>query len=330
MAPKKKSGPGEPRKLSLVGDSVRPGPGVEWEGLRVPFGYLEAEQEHVDVELWVDARKDRVVHHELVPKDADPVSDDLHAALTAQRPDSLRVADEAWALALKSALPQMPVSVGATPGANKVARAMREDLGPDRELSYLTEDITPTLMGGLFDAAQHVYAAKLWLIAEDWQVIRIDAPTLGLVSACASVIGALGQSFGVMIFSSLEASERLVEGDPVQEDDMQGSDRMLSLSFDRGADLPAQMRDEVRQHAWPVVDAQGYPSLMHVGAGRRFLPVTAREVEVMTACLASIVPFVIKHQYVIERQEPHEPIIETYTGTGGHLVKLALPAHEAG
>ena len=71
-------------------------------------------------------------------------------------------------------------------------------------------------------------------------------PRLDVAGACLSVIGALGESFGILLFPSLAgydalgaAAERLSPGGPLDL-----GTTCLSLAFVRGADIPQTMRRE--------------------------------------------------------------------------------------
>lgn len=78
-------------------------------------------------------------------------------------------------------------------------------------------------------------------------MLRLDIPELGVEGACVSVIGALGQSVGLIIFPSLVAFESFLdameESRPAAETPDLGTST-LALNFERGADLPARMRRE--------------------------------------------------------------------------------------
>ena len=72
------------------------------------------------------------------------------------------------------------------------------------EASYLEAGrVSPAVVGELFSAAELLHHAAPWKVANDSQVLRLDIPEFGVDGACVSIIGALGESVGLLIFPSL-------------------------------------------------------------------------------------------------------------------------------
>ncbi len=97
---------------------------------------------------------------------------------------------------------------------------------------------------------------------------------------------ALGESFGVILFASLADYERMVELSEELEETARITEVgcvMTSLSYERGADLPASLRREVQKYGWPVAAATAYPVVEHRGRDGFARAATPRELHVIAA-----------------------------------------------
>lgn len=192
-----------------------------------------------------------------------------------RRPARVRVADEALAAEARAALADAPgeateVVVAPTPELDELVRLFAESLPDgDERASYLEGGrVPPGAVEQLFRAAEALYRGAPWTHAHDEQVVRLDVPELGIAAAAISIIGALGQTLGFLVFPSLDAFDAYLGVAERHQRDTRsgraperldfGSD-LLSLTFDRAADLPARMRREVKQHGWPVAGPGAYP-----------------------------------------------------------------------
>ena len=134
-------------------------------------------------------------------------------------------------------------------------------------------------VAALFRSAEPLWRLAPWKVAFDAQVIRVDIPRLGIEGACLSIIGKLGESYGLLLFPSLESYQalaRAVEREPEGPGDLGTS--ILALNFERGADLPAPMRREIAKHGWQVAGPNAYPRVEH--RDRDGLPRLARSAAV--------------------------------------------------
>ncbi len=318
----------------------------EWIGGRfaAPF-FVEDDEEGCDpfrpeVVLWIEESSGLIVGQQLLdPEDAAGalgrvLREAMRAPLIgpARRPDAIRVADAGDAAELRSDLGDaIPVSVAQTPELDALLDQMLESLSGDVETpSYLGDGrISPEAVGQFFSCAELLYQMAPWEVASEDQVMRLDIPTLGVEGACVSILGGLGEVRGLVIFPSLagyeaflRAEEEFAGGEGDDPSDL-GTD-WLSLSFDRGADLPESMRREAVTHGWPVADAEAYPVVMRFERDRITRPPTEREFEIATACATSLCAFFAEHRRLFGLDE-FEPVCESYYDENDREVRFTLP-----
>ena len=319
----------------------------EWIGGRVtaPFFVEDGGEEGNDpfrpeMVLWIEAPSGLVVGQQVsTPEEAaGALGRALHEAIRtpligpARRPDAIRVADAEDAVALRATVEDaIPVTIAPTPELDALLNQMVESMGADApDPSYLDDGrIAPEAVAELFDSAEALYRMAPWKVASDEQVLRLDIPSLGVEAACLSIIGGLDENLGLILFPSIEgydaflrAEEDFASGERDAPVDL-GTD-WLSLSFDRGADLPASMRREVAKHGWPVAGAGAYPVVMRFERDGITRPPTEREFEIATACATSLRAFFVKHRRLFELEE-FEPVCESYFNENDREVRLAVP-----
>lgn len=258
-----------------------------------------------------------------------------------RRPAAVRVADARLAGEVRRVLPEARVVVAPTPELDEVLRLLAEAAAQDapgqeagREAASYFEGgrVGAEAIAGLFRAATLLYDLAPWQAAGDHQILRLDIPAYDVEGACLSIIGALGESLGLILFSSLEGFEHFAEiaavpRAPGQPIDMGGP--ILVLNYDAGAELPPTMLREALAHGWPVADAGAYPVVEHRDPDGFLRPLTERDVRVMTACATSLCTFFVKHGHRFERDEIDEAICESYFDGEDVEVRLTLP-YEAG
>ena len=318
----------------------------EWIGGRLlpPF-FVEDQDEPVRPELviWMDSDGLVVGQELLSPEDeegalARTLLEAIERPLVGprRRPSTIRVADRSLAAEVRAAVGRrIPVRVAPTPELDELLDVMAESLsaehggeGPDA--SYLENGrIPPETVAALFAAAESLHRASPWVVVTDDQVLRLDIPAYEVEGACITIIGNLGESFGVLIFPSFAGylafaalagqSSRPEGGRP----DFGTS--WLALNFERGADLPASMRREVAAHGWPVASADAYPHVARFDHDGTPYPTRPRELEIAAATAAAFSRFFAAHQDLFERDDI-DPVCESYTVLGGVEVRLTAPA----
>lgn len=306
------------------------GDAVEWVGgrLRPPFFIEDREEPYrVEIAVWMELPSGLVVGQEVAPPEQ--VSGAVGRALEEsfrkplagrpRRPTRLRVADAVLAHEVRAVVGDaIPVTVAPTPELDSLLEFMVERApGSAHGLgaSYLESGRIPAdAVARLFEAARLLYSLKPWDTVSDDRVLRVDIPALGLEGACVSIIGALGESLGFLLFPSV-AAYRIFADAAERQTPRHGTldfgTGWLSLGFDRGADLPATMRKEVSAHGWPVADANAYPHVERRDPDGMPRPLVPRDLAIASACATSLASFFVKHPGYFGSSEP-EPICESW------------------
>lgn len=318
---------------------------AEWLGGRfvTPISITgEGEPYSPEVDLWFELPVG-VIHLAsfLNPKEPDrSFSDSLGQAMKKpaigppRQPKKVRIADEKLAGEIQDSFPGIEVVVAPTPELDEVLLDLLTSLSRDttEETSYLEGGrIPPDLIEELFHAADLLYVVAPWKAATDGQLLRLDIPALEIEAACVSIIGALGESIGFLIFPSIEgydafAATAELPRSPTKPIDL--GTNIRSLTYERGADLPGKMRQEAIQHGWTVRSPDAYPFVEHRGRKGTLLPLTERDVRIVTACATSLSAFAAKHAGIFEKKF-FEPICESYLDDDNLEVRFTIP-FEAG
>jgi len=335
---RRKAGRRTPRKKPPVA------PGHEWLGGRVspPFFVTEGEDGpfRVEMVIWMELPGGLIVAQEAIApgESRGALGRALLAAMqqplggAARRPASIRVANPSLAAEARVAVGgAIPIEVAPTPELDEFLELMIEWMsGGDEEGSYFEGGrVSAEALGELFAAAELLYRVAPWEVASDAQVLRLDIPELDVEGACVSIIGALRESMGLLIFPSLagyDAFGEAAEKSPNEGGGMDLGTDWLALSFERGADLPAAMRREIATHGWPVADAHAYPRVEQRERDGASRPLTERDVRIVSACAASLTAFFAEHRDIFEADEiEEEPVCESFTDERGLTVRFTLP-----
>ena len=234
------------------------------------------------------------------------------------------MADEYTARELRGAAAGIPIVVGPVPELDDTFADFLENLEdavPPR--SYLGGgDIPPRLVGELFKAASLLFRTAPWRRMSDQQIVRVDIPSLGMDGACLSVIGAAGESFGLMLFESVDDYHAFIlPAAPAEAEDRVA---MRSLSFDTQEELPPSLLQEIEQHRWTVAGRNAYPVVLCVTAAREALAITEKDVRILTAVTRAFLAFFVRHRELFELDDP-EPVRESSQGEDGLEVTLTAP-----
>ena len=337
--PKKRRKSGRTRKFPS-----KPPVALEWVGgrLSTPAYITEPEPYRPEMILWLELPGDYIVASTLIDPDQPPVSfgrtllDAMASPMVgpARRPARIRVADAHLAAEVRNSAPGIEVVVAPTPELDQILGHMAESFstGAGGDLSYFESGrIDSRDIEALFSAGDLLFRAAPWQLADDDQVLRLDIPALGINAACVSIIGALGESLGFIVFPSLAAYRSFLDasqagfgaGGPI---DLGTSS--LSLNFERGADLPATMRREAIEHGWPVAGPAAYPWVQHRDRDGMPRPLSERDVRVVSACATSLATFFFKHRDLFESASC-EPVCESFLDKDDLEVRFTVP-YEAG
>jgi hypothetical protein len=326
-------GSGLRRNLTRVGNTG------EWVGAatRPPFSVHDS-GELVTPELlvWMEVRSELVVGQHLTL--AETVQANLGSLLVSsieapliglpRRPSHVRVASSQEAESVRAALPDMEVTVAPIPEIDQLVDMMAASFAaqssgdPWDYLSLL--DATPAVVRSLFDASADLWTAPPWRAASDWAVLRIDAPSIGISGACLSIIGALGEDFGFVLFPSsedfleyLEHAQEASQFEPGAEADIGSS--FISLNFERGADLPKPARRKIARHHLEVAAPDAYPMVMSVTRNGEQLAPGAQDLIVLTACARGLAAFHAQHHELFFEHQATPATLELTTEEGVEL-----------
>ena len=283
----------------------------EWVGGRrlMPSYVMEDQPYRPELVMWLDVTNDLILASEAF-KPGEPLSVEAELLASAMKtpmagkprsPSSIRVADSALAALLRGRLdPDVRIEVAETPELDRVIELMSASLLRDeQDASYLEDGkITSDTMRRFFAAAARLWKMAPWKNVYDSQLLRLDCPALDARDKVVSIIGNLGESFGVLVFDSLDGFEAMAEYSDAHMAGKQMSNlgtRIFSINFERGSDIPKAMRREIDQHGWRVPDANAYPRIQWIDPDRMLRPLTDRDVVFATACAEAIAEFFARH-----------------------------------
>ena len=183
-------------------------------------------------------------------------------------PTRVRVNSQDVADVLETEVPGLDIVCAATPELEAMLRKMRKDFSEgnagEGPTSYLDGDVPAERVGALFEVAAKLYKFRPWeLLPPDLTDIRCSIRKLGIKDGIVTVIGQMGESFGVIFFPSQ------VDFDTYMDLAAQGPDgfqtppemqlSMCSLSFEQGAALEPDLRKEIAKNGWVVAANDAYP-----------------------------------------------------------------------
>ncbi|MFH1278122.1 MAG: SEC-C metal-binding domain-containing protein [Candidatus Eisenbacteria bacterium] len=314
--------------------------GSEWVGGRfaAPFFVTEGGPYRPEIVLWLELPEGFIVGVSLGdPKAPEvPFAETLRQAMNApaagrpRRPRRVRVENEELAAELREAFPEIPVTTAPTPELAEVMEDFAR-FGPgagEEKASYFEGGrVSPEAVQDLFRAGRALHALAPWKSAEDHQVLRVDIPALDVHGWCLSIIGALGESRGVLLFPSLQAYEafgHMGESPLPEEGPFDIGSSVLSLTFERGADLPEGMRREAARHGWKVAGPDAYPTVERRERDGFPRPLTERDVRIAASCATSLSAFLMKHGSIF-RKSSFEPICESWLNDDDLEVRFTVP-----
>lgn len=312
---------------------------IEWIGGRFTSPYPTQDGDslyHADVFLWLELPRDVL----LVVRASDPrtpisLAESLEEAMlrpgegAPRRPSWIRVAGERDAVELRRTAGGIPIVVAPVPELDSVFEQLSAATAP--QPSYLGHGkIAPQLVGELFQAAALLFRTAPWRRLSDQQILRVDIPSLGIDGACLSIIGGAGESFGLLLFGSLEDFDAFIEAaSGAQSEDAPSASKksavaLRSLSFNAGDEMPEALLREIDEHRWPVAGPNAYPSLFCLGKGHTPRPVTEDDVRITTAVTRAFVTFYLRHPNLFG-SNGRTPVRFTSEGEDGLQITLTVP-----
>ncbi len=297
----------------------------------------EGEAYRPDVLVWAN-HEDGVVGFEAT-RPGDPLDAAVECFRRATRaplagrphvPARVRVASAELAAALGEALRgETRVVCAPTPEIDHLAESMREfmKLNPASEPSYVGGDVDAAMVAAFFDAAADLHRAAPWkVLPGDAHVLSLTIEALDVRDYAVSVIGQSGESFGVLLFATLERFEELL--DVAEESQPRVVPPHFAINFERGAEVEPALRKEIAKYGWRVAGADAYPWPVVVDEDVVGRPPDAEEL-VIAEATARALAGAMKHKRAIQRacagEAPFEHTAEVTTHAGTVSVTLRVP-----
>jgi hypothetical protein len=206
-------------------------------------------------------------------------------------PARLRVSSDALASALRAHHPSIEITCGPTPEIDQVIEGMSEHMrsAPREPPSMLAGGITPEAMASFFRAAAALFRTTPWKLVPADAVLSVTVKAQSLSQGALSVIGQLGQSFGFLLFSSMDDFDAYLDGaESIQRGETPTMPQYLALNFQRGTDLDRGLRKEIASHKWEVASPHAYPWAARIDKAMVSRPLTAKELTLMEAVILAL------------------------------------------
>jgi hypothetical protein len=305
----------------------------EWIGARYKYpGTFRDAGENIpfDVDFWMAMPSGMIVSTTIIdPRQPVTFADSFRKAIqpfdAPLRPASIRVPNDRLAKELRLIAAGIPVIVAPVPELDATFADMAKTTGGAAKPSYLQEgEIAEETVAEFFVAAQSLFKAAPWGLVLEHQIVGVDIPRLKVKGACLSVIGGNDESFGILLFRSVEDylafGKRPAKGGPRKD-----RVAMRSMSFGSRKEIPPSMLREIKKHGWPVAGAHAYPTLFCVDRAMEAVPVAERDFWIMSACAFAFVLFFKEHAEIFVDVERATAIKASYIDDEGLAVIFTAP-----
>jgi hypothetical protein len=323
----------------------QPDPESEWVGgfIQSPSYVLEPRIYRPLIAVWVDARGIILAMEAVEPPETpEGLARVLRQAMASpatgspRTPTKVRVWDREMARALLRVLPNgTDVIEGDTPELDNVEHALRSahrrQPGPSSPESYMDINVPPEIVAGFFRACARLWRASPWTHALDSHLIEVSIPGTGVKEEVLSIIGNLGQEFGVIRFFSVVdydlyrdvAGAHMERGEPVEN---QGCD-IMATNFERRKNVPSSMLDEIARYGWELAEPGYCPLLLQSDDDLLVRPNTAEDYGQAAAMAEALAAFTEEHPGIFSERAP-KPVrfLWTHRGSAGPIkVRLRAP-----
>jgi tetratricopeptide (TPR) repeat protein len=188
-----------------------------------------------------------------------------------RRPQKVAFNESALGETLAEALARVNVGweVRRLPELEEVVRLLEADMrgGPEHPGLLSVRGVTPELGGELFAAAADFYRAAPWVHLTNGQAFALCFPAEGGPEWVASVMGNGGVEYGLALYKSWPAFERMFLGEVDHADELLSPEGHVAFFYGDVGRLPLADYDAMQQHGWEVADPQAYPSAAIFQAG---------------------------------------------------------------
>jgi len=244
-------------------------------------------------------------------------------------PERIRVANEELADALRAELsPTIPVVCAPTPELDALLESMTEFMShrqPEAP-SYLSAEVTSDMMAAFFRAAAALYRAQPWTCLPSDVPLLLDVEALALQGAALVIMGHGNQEYGFLLFSSQADFKGFLHAAQFAQPNVHPPMPLFALNYNRGADIPVELRKEATTHGWQVAKANAYPAITVLDAlftERSPTPTQLKQAEAIALALAE---FAQSRRDANAAKQPQPTAVTTtvQTHAGPTQVKLAL------
>lgn len=313
---------------------------LEWIGGRFAapaFVTGEGEPYRPEMLIWLDDARGTVVYVEATDPRDGPASlgDALERAIAKpadgpkRRPTRVRVARSDDAAELRARFGRsLEVVHAPTPevsvASDSYAAFSARELGPDVWLDTFAPDAPE--VARFFEAARRLYEKAPWETLEAGEEIRVDVPALGVHGACASLLGATGESVGFLLFPSVLGLGAFVDACAESEDANAPPEDFgttwLALDYDKSSDVPRELRKRIAAHGLPLAAPDAIPWPERLERDGASAPLSMRDLELLGAVANALAELAASHAEVVASLEPFSVTVEH---TSYPPVRLSLP-----
>ncbi len=206
-----------------------------------------------------------------------------------RRPAKVAFADAALAEALAPALARVNVAgeVRRLPELENVVRLLEEHMrgGPEHPGLLSVAGVTPEFVGALFAAAAEFYRGEPWVPLNNGQTFALQIPAEGGPKWIASVMGNGGVEYGLAVYKSWSAFEKLYLGVDNARELLGGN---LAVLYGGPNMLPFDDFDGLQRCGWEVAGAQAYPAPVVVEAAENMRRPDLQELRWLEAALRAL------------------------------------------
>ena len=190
--------------------------------------------------------------------------------------------------------------------------------------------LPPDLVARMFAAATRFHQAKPWMLLTNSEVLDVQGPAGDEWTAC--VMGNAGEQFGLVLYADdadlMHLLESDVDGPEAGWVTPRGS--VMTLAFERRAELPPGMHREIVAAGWPIAGPDAHPMLWCLntpGGG-----ISRAWATTLTLALDGVARFTAEYAAVLATHVPPNPPIawvDSRSGLRIHYAGDALAEPEA-
>ncbi len=256
-------------------------------------------------------------------------------------PERVRVAEPELLAALEGRIGGVPLVQSETPELDTVAESfvahmMEAGEEEEEEESYLVPGIEPEDMGHMFAAAARFYRLQPWQVFPPDTFASIRCETLDIEQGALCVVGQMGESYGFVLFRSLDDAAAYSDAvDVIEAGGQPVFPRHLMFGFEERSAVGKVLAREIRTHGWELAGPHAYPAAVVVDPDLVTRPLGRDELLGVTAIIEATAELIEAEPDLAEAwaggpPRRHESAVETPVGTIEVAVEVPvwLPGEE--